>query len=517
MSEERRHTTAPEDRIAFSHKVIYGLGAFVNNLLAGAIGGMTIVLNLGLGMNPALVGLLGALPRLSDAITDPLMGYITDHTRSKWGRRRPYIFVGAICVGLTFMMLWQFPEGKSEDFYFWFFLVGSILFYLAYTVFATPWVALGFELTPDYHERTRLMGTQNFIGQLAYVVTPWFLWVMQYPPLFDGLVEGAAGLAIVIGAVAIAIGILPAIFLRERYKEPAVAEVQDVAEATDSARNSEGIKDVILGFFRGFASTLKFRPFLNLCAATFLVFNGFILVSSFQSYVIIYYVFGGDQAEGAKYAGWSGTVGAIATFCVIFFITWLATRIGKRHAFFVSTGTSMVGYALKWVCYDPAYPLLLLLPAPFIAFGLGGLFTLMGSMIADVCDLDELGSYERREGMFGSIFWWIVKLGMAVALAGGGVLLNLTGFDVALGGDQTARTLLFMRIFDVVVPILSSGIAIWAISSHSLSEEKSYQVRKELEQRRGVVPIAVDGSAEPLVDLPTSGKNRIPACTDESG
>ena len=77
------------------------------------------------------------------------------------------------------------------------------------------------------------------------------------------------------------------------------------------------------------------------------MFNGFILVSSFQSYVIIYYVFGGDQAEGAKYAGWSGTVGAIATFCVIFFITWLATRIGKRHAFFVSTGTSMVGYALK--------------------------------------------------------------------------------------------------------------------------------------------------------------------------
>ncbi|HJN27332.1 MAG TPA: MFS transporter [Candidatus Latescibacteria bacterium] len=191
MSTELRHETAPEDRISFPHKLIYGLGAFVNNLLAGAIGGMTIVLNLGLGMNPALVGLLGALPRLSDAITDPLMGYITDHTRTKWGRRRPYIFCGAIAVGLIFMILWEFPEGKSETFYFWFFLVGSILFYLAYTVFATPWVALGFELTPDYHERTRLMGTQNFIGQLAYVVTPWFLWLMQYPVLFDDLVDGA--------------------------------------------------------------------------------------------------------------------------------------------------------------------------------------------------------------------------------------------------------------------------------------------------------------------------------------
>jgi GPH family glycoside/pentoside/hexuronide:cation symporter len=164
------YTTAPEDRITFSHKVIYGFGAFVNNLLAAAIGGMVIVLNLGLGMNPALVGLLGALPRLTDAITDPLMGYISDHTRTRWGRRRPYIFIGAILAGVMFALLWQLPKGQSENYYFWFFLIGSFIFYLGYTIFATPWVALGYELTPDYHERTRLMGVQNFMGQLAYVV-----------------------------------------------------------------------------------------------------------------------------------------------------------------------------------------------------------------------------------------------------------------------------------------------------------------------------------------------------------
>jgi len=89
MSHATHHETAPEDRIPLQQKLTYGLGAFVNNLLAAAIGGMIIVLNLGLGMNPALVGLLGALPRLTDAITDPLMGYISDHTRSRWGRRRP--------------------------------------------------------------------------------------------------------------------------------------------------------------------------------------------------------------------------------------------------------------------------------------------------------------------------------------------------------------------------------------------------------------------------------------------
>ena len=175
MSHSTHYETKPEDRIPFSQKLIYGLGAFINNLLGAAIGGMMIVLNLGFGMNPALVGLLGGLPRLMDALTDPIMGFISDRTRTRWGRRRPYIFAGAISAGLIYILLWQLPDGKSESFYFWYFLVGSLLFYIAYTVYATPWVALGYELTPDYHERTRLMGVQNFIGQLPYLIAPWFL------------------------------------------------------------------------------------------------------------------------------------------------------------------------------------------------------------------------------------------------------------------------------------------------------------------------------------------------------
>jgi GPH family glycoside/pentoside/hexuronide:cation symporter len=481
------YETADEDRISFPQKLIYGLGAFVNNLLAAAIGGMAIVLNLGLGMNPALVGLLGALPRLTDAITDPLMGYISDHTKSKWGRRRPYIFCGAIAAGIIFALLWQLPVGKSDTYYFWFFLSGSLIFYLAYTIFATPWVALGYELTPDYHERTRLMGVQNFMGQLAYLVSPWFLWIMQYDLLFDDIMVGAKWLAVVIGAFAICVGILPAIFLKERMQKlphtPPPSDPQNLSEknvaATKESRGS------LSDFFKGFVVTLKFKPFLSLCAATFLVFNGFMLVSSFQFYVIIYYVFSGDQSLGAEYAGWAGTLSAVATFCVIFIVTRLSTRIGKRKTFFISTGISIIGYSLKWFCYSPAYPLLILLPAPFIAFGLGGLFTLMGSMIADVCDMDELETNERREGMFGSIYWWVVKLGMAAAIATGGFLLNATGFDVALGGNQGSSTIFWMRVFDVIIPVVASAAAIWAIVLYPITEEKAHEVRLELERRRG--------------------------------
>lgn len=472
--------TAPEDRIGFPHRLAYGVGAFVNNLLGAASGGMMIVLNLGLGMNPALVGLLGAIPRFTDALTDPVMGFISDGTRTRWGRRRPYIFGGALLTALIFALMWQLPRGHSEMFYFWYFMVGSILFYVGYTIFATPWVALGYELTPDYHERTRLMGTQNFIGQTAFMVSPWFLWIMTYKGFFPDQVSGAAGLAIILAIVVASLGVLPAIFLRERMAGIASAEGGALKPAGGGA-----LRRNVAEFLRGFRITMSSGPFLKLSAATFLVFNGFMLISSFQSYVIIYYVCGGDQELGARWAGLAGTVGGLANFAIVAFVAWLGTRIGKRHAFFVSTGVSMVGYALKWVCYNPSAPWLVVVPAPLLAFGLGGLFTLVPSMIADVVDTDELKTHQRREGMFGSIFWFMVKLGMSVALAGGGYMLNASGFDIALGGAQAPGTIIMLRLFDAVVPFVASGLAIWAVATFPITEARAYEVRQELERRRG--------------------------------
>ncbi len=503
MNQATRYETAPEDRVPFHLKLIYGLGAFINNLLAAAIGGMMIVLNLGLGMNPALVGLLSALPRLFDAFIDPVMGYISDNTRSRWGRRRPYIFVGAIVAGLALALLWQLPRDQSESFYFWYFLGGSLIFYVGYTIFAAPWVALGYELTPDYHERTRLMGVQNFVGQLAYVVAPWFLLIMQSRTYFDDMVDGAAGLAILIGIVTAIVGVMPAIFLRERL-QAMPADVPGPDRPAESAMSM--LARAVPDFFHGFATTLKSGPFFRLCVATFLVFNGFMLVSSFQFYVIIYYIFDGNKVLGAEYAGYAGTLGAISTFIVIFIVTWLGTRIGKRQALFVSIGLSMVGYALKWVCYDPDMPWLLLLPAPFLAFGLGALFTLMPSMICDVVDMDELKTYQRREGMYGAVFWWVVKLGMAAALAAGGFLLNATGFDVALEGSQTESTITLMRLFDAFLPFVTSGVALWAISTFSITEERAREIRLELEQRRG-------GPAAAVAEVAQSGAQEIPSRT----
>jgi len=473
--------TAPEDRIPFPKMLIYGIGAFVNNLLGAASGGMMIVLNLGFGMNPALVGLLGALPRLTDAFTDPVMGYISDNTQTRWGRRRPFIFVGAILTAVMFVVLWALPEGKSDTWYFAYFLGVSIVFYLAYTMFATPWVALGYELTPDYNERTRLMGTQNFVGQLAFTVSPWFLSIMNSGRFFvdengeADQIAGAFGLAVVIAIVTIALGTLPAIFLRERMADLAESEKREKASFADSMKH----------FFKGFGITVKSRPFQKLAITALLVFNGFMLVASFQFYVIIYYVFGGDEARGADWAGIAGTTGAVANFGIVALMAWLGTRIGKRKALMWGIGLSMFGFAIKWFCYQPEVPWLVVVPMPFISFGLASLFTIVPSMIADVVDCDELETHERREGAFGSIFWWMVKLGLSGALALSGIMLNMTGFDVDLGPDQTARTLLMMRLFDIFVPLLASGIALWAVFRFEITEEVARDVRAKLEARRG--------------------------------
>ena len=87
--------------------------------------------------------------------------------------------------------------------------------------------------------------------------------------------------------------------------------------------------------------------------------------------------------------------------------------------------------------------------------------------------------------MFGSIFWWVVKLGMAAALAGSGYLLNATGFDVALEGGQTDQTIFLLRLFDVIIPALTCAIAIWAVAKFPITEEKAHEIREALELRRG--------------------------------
>jgi len=443
---------------------------------------MAIVLNLGLGMNPASVGLIQACSRLTDAFMDPIMGYVSDHTESRWGRRRPYVVAGAILSGLVFALMWQIHAGHSPRFYFWFFLIGTNLFYIAFTLYAAPFIALGYEMTTDYHERISVQGYSNLIGQIPWLVLSWFYAFMENKSLFPTPVEGARTLAILVGITVVIIGVLPGIFCHEPFYEVVLAHREK--NKKNPKTFFQGLRDHVVGFFQGSLITLRNGRFMKLAAATFFVFNGFTIIAGLGSYVIIFYVFRGDQHVGAEYVGLFGTVLSICTFLSISVVTWLALKYGKKQAFIISTAIAILGYMLKWFCYQPQFPKLIFLPAPLIAFGLGGLFTTVSAMIADVCDQDELENGSRREGMFGAIYWWMVKLGTAVALAISGHLLNITGFLQQLGTHQTPKALLLMRIFEIGLPIFMYGLAILAVSSYDLDQEKVHQIQLELEKRR---------------------------------
>jgi GPH family glycoside/pentoside/hexuronide:cation symporter len=467
--------TAPEDVVPFGQKIAFGSGHLANQLFPAALGVFMVVLIMSLHMNPILAGLLGAIPRFMDALLDPIMGFISDNTKSKWGRRKPYILVGAVIAGLAFMIMWQLNPENSQMYNFFYFLIVSLFFYIGYTIFAAPLIGLGYEMTPDYNERTRLMAVSQFMGQIAWMIAPWF-WVIIYDQtIYHTAPEGARNLAVWVGALCMVLGIMPALFNKEKV-DLDKDKLVDLS-VKDLAANAKK-------FFRGIALTLKNKPFVKLCATTFLIFNGFQTIAQFAFFIIVYYLFKGDTNAAGTWPAWFGTVSSFATaFLVIPVVTAISVRVGKKKAFIIATLLSMIGYALKWWGFNPAHPWLMFLPIPFLSFGIGGLFTLMMSMTADVCDLDELNNGERREGMFGAVYWWMVKLGTAAAMLLSGVVLHLVGFNETLK-VQSPEAITHLRIADILIPIISGVIAIVVIWKYDITEAKAYEIKEKLALRR---------------------------------
>ena len=472
-----KYKTAAKDRVPFLEKAAFGAGHLVNNLLPGSLGIFMFFLLTAFGMDPFLAGLLGGLPRIFDAITDPIMGFISDNTKSRFGRRRPYIFVGAILSGVLFAVLWQLNPENSVHYNFWYFLIFSLVYLIGNTIFSTPLIALGYEMTSDYNERTRLMAFSQTVGQFAWMIVPWFWVIIANPNIYETQAIGVRNLSIIVGAICMVFGILPAIFC----KGLDASHMENRKEINFSTMFSN-----LIDLFKGIVQVFKNKPFVRLCGATFLVFNGFQMVASFSYFIIVFYMFRGDYGLAGNWPAWFSTVSAFVTaFMVIPVITALANKYGKRRAFIISTALSIIGYTLKWWGFNPANPWLIFMPLPLMAFGIGGLFTLMMSMTADVCDLDELeNGMPRKEGTFGAIYWWMVKLGQALALVLGGLVLKLVGFDQN-AVEQTADTIIRLRIADITIPAITAGLAIWVMWKYDLTEEKAREIKTELVNRRG--------------------------------
>ena len=489
------------NKVSYGQKIAFGVGMFANQMFPAILGIFMVVLVQDLGFPGWMWGILFFLPRVFDSITDPIMGFISDNTKSRWGRRRQYVFIGAIIMGVAFVIMWQLYRENGVNYNFTYFLLWSFLFYLGLTIFSVPYVAMGYEMSNDFHERTEIMAIAQWIGQWAWVIAPWF-WVVMYDPEWFATADVATReLAIWVGLFCMICAMVPAIFLKSK-----ATLNEDYAPLTVKTIGSS-----LVEIIENFKEAFKSKPFVKLCISTFFIFNAFNTIAAFSFFIIVYHMFNGDTQAAGVWPTLFGSLGAlVTTFVVIPTVAWMSKKMGKRRAFMLSQGVSIFGYILLWFLFIPGKPYMFVFALPFFSFGIGSLFTLMMSMTADVIDIDELNTGKRREGVFGAIYWWMVKFGFAIAGLLSGAIMSLVGFDPT-AATQTDSAITGLRIFYSGFPILGTLVALIAMRNYDVTEEKSNEIRAELERRKKA-PAPTSSSyyqGDKLRSLTTLGLNKI--------
>ena len=317
------------------------------------------------------------------------------------------------------------------------------------------------------------MAIAQFIGQWAWVIAPWF-WVILYDPAwFSATDQGVRQLSVWVAIPCTIFALIPAIFLKSK---------STLDRADFMPISAHHILRSLKGIFTSAFEAFKIKQFRQIAGATFLIFNSFNVIAAYTFLIIVHYMFNSDPASAGNWPALHGSVGAlVTTFLVIPIVTWMSKVLGKKKAFIVSQLISIVGYILFWFLFIPGKPYLFLFALPFHSFGIGSLFTIMMSMTADVCDLDELQTGQRREGVLGAVYWWMVKLGFGIAALLGGAILSFVGFDAE---NVTESAVTGMRLFYTLLPIAGVIGAILIMKNYDISEEKAEKIKEELLQIR---------------------------------
>jgi GPH family glycoside/pentoside/hexuronide:cation symporter len=462
-------------KVSAGQKIAFGIGMFANQMFPAILGIFMVVLVQDLGFAGWMWGLIFFAPRIFDSITDPIMGFISDNTKSRFGRRRQYVFIGGLIMGIAFILMWQLYKENSLQYNFWYFFLWSIVFYLGLTFFSVPYVAMGYEMTDDFHERTNIMAVAQWIGQWAWVIAPWFWIIMYDPDWFPSAEVATRQLAFWVGIPCALCAMVPALFIKS----------ESTLDKDYLPLNLSNIGSSLKEILNGFKEAFKLKSFRQICIATFLIFNAFNTVAALTFFVIVYKLFNGDAEATGVWVVLFGCLGALGTtFIVIPLVTKMSKWWGKKKAFIVAQSISIAGYIMLYFLFVPGKPWLYIIGLPFFSFGIGSLFTLMMSMTADIIDIDELNSGLRREGIFGAIYWWMVKVGFAIAGGLSGLIITLVGFkpDLATVDQQTAVD--GLHAFFCFFPMAGTLLAIYVMRDYSITEESTNQVRAELDTRK---------------------------------
>ena len=437
-------------------KIIYGFGDIGFSMTGTIIAAyFSIFLTDVVGIRPAVAAIALFIGKSWDYINDPLIGHISDRTRSRWGRRRPFLLFGALPFAFAFALLWWKPPIENQTLLVVFYTLMFIIYDAANTFVGMPYFALTPELSEDYDERTELTGYRMFfsiLGSLISFVVPMLIIGEMSPEntnnvFLMGLILGlASGLPLFL------------VFFGTREK-PYFAKLERPK------------------LFASLKAAFKNRPFVFSTIIYLFTWTGMHVIESNLLYYIKYVVQREDISELIMAAIFVTAIISLPVW------NWVSKKFNKRLAYIYGTAFWALVQILL-ITVSPSSSLVYLFFLCVMAgIGVGAAHVLPWAMIPDAIEVDELQTGERHEGMFYSLVTLMGKVTNSIAVPLALFVLDLSGY-IPNAAQQPASTLTGIRF--VVGPIpaffLLGGI-IFAIL-YPLSRKEHQEVVQELQTRR---------------------------------
>ncbi len=452
-----------QKRLTFLQKLLYGFGDTGFSLTSTIIGAyFAIFLTDVVHIAPKIAALAIFIGRTWDYINDPLVGHITDRTRTRWGRRRPFLLFGAIPFGAAFVLLWLRPLFESTAALLAYYVGAYLLFDAAATFVSLSYFALTPELTEDYDERTSLTSFRMFFsiaGGLAAFTIPLMIIGSLRP-------ENASRVALMAVIFAV-VSIIPLWTVFFTTRERPVFMHADQPKLKDSLKAALKNKPFIFGAVIFLLTWVS----MDILQAGLLYFIKYVVQREAQSDLVMAVIF-------------------ITAILTLPFWNWVAHRWNKRVAYIVGIAFWAV-VQLGLISLNAGTSLQVLIGLCFLAgIGVGAAHVIPWSILPDAIEWDEYQTGERHEGIFYSLVTLFQKIASSIAIPLALVILDLTHY-VPNAAEQPASALTGIRIMVGPIPalLLVSGILFAAL--YPLSRGEFTRVVRELESRR-----AAAGDAE---------------------
>jgi GPH family glycoside/pentoside/hexuronide:cation symporter len=452
------------DKLSRKTKLAYGAGD-LGAAIVTAINGfflLNFLINVA-GLRPGTAGTILLIVKIWDAVNDPIIGWLTDRTVSRLGRRRPWLLIAAIPFAVMFFLQWVVPPfslvGK-----FWYYLVVAVFLDLAFTAVNVPYASLTAELTQDYDERTRLSSVRMSFSIIGGVLAAFFtgIIVSQFPQ------NPALGYSTSAAIWAFAIAI-PCFITFFGTREP------------DFAINAKPAPEGP-GFFEGLRIAFRNKAFI-LVALIYML--SWLAIQFAQNNLQI---FTKDWIR-MDMTLFSFLLLAIQFSTFIWVLIWakVSDRIGKQKVYYLGAGFFVLALmGMFFLRPGDTVPTFLLAAMAGIGISVG--YLVPWSMVPDVIELDELETGQRREGIFYGFFVFLQKMGLAVGLFVSGWALELSGYINATPANpnpvQPSSALLALRVLIGPVGAAVLLLSFLAVRAYPITREKHAEIRAELERRK---------------------------------